>query len=529
LETLLGFNDRTAAIAEWLITVAARSLNEPLEVILDELFGTPTAAATAKAKDFSSPLYEYYFSPAKLTENPAAYLEFLSDIATLRRTLREYRPNEQLRLGDLLGMLDTYRDLGRSLRVQRTFGLGNRVKLLTAHKAKGQEFDTVFIINASSENWGEKSRSRSSKLPFPHNMPFDLPNDDRDGQIRLLFVAITRAKRQLFITSHNEKDGGKALLPVEYLLDDDLPTEQLSAPTIQEMTVEKKLAWHAPLVNTTDDLRDLLAETLENYRLSATHLNNFVDVSNGGAANFLMKNLLRFPEAKNPAAVFGTAVHAALQRAHLHLSARGAMMPLEDLLGNFTAALSNAAMTDRDYHFYHQRGIDSLGVFYEQRAASFSPEQIVERNLATENVVVDGVRLSGLIDLIDIDKSNKTLTVTDYKTGKAAKSWHGKTDYENIKLHKSRQQLLFYKLLLENSREFAGYTVERGILEFVEPQDGQIVRLEMTYDREGLAKFQRLIKSVWTRIMNLDLPDADDFSPDFAGILQFEDFLVKNP
>lgn len=37
------------------------------------------------------------------------------------------------------------------------------------------------------------------------------------------------------------------------------------------------------------------------------------------------------------------------------------------------------------------------------------------------------------------------------------------------KIHKYEQQLYFYKILIENSPEFAGFKVEKGVLEFVEP------------------------------------------------------------
>jgi len=140
------------------------------------------------------------------------------------------------------------------------------------------------------------------------------------------------------------------------------------------------------------------------------------------------------------------------------------------------------------------------------------------------------IRLSGKIDLIDIDKSTKTLRLTDYKTGKPAASWQGKTDYEKIKLRGYRRQLLFYKLLVENSREFAGWTVKQGIIEFVEPNaNGQIMQLTLDHDNstEEMKEFQRLIVVIWSRIMALDLPDISEFSQNLAGILAFEKSLLK--
>ncbi len=536
LETMLTFDESTTGIAEWLIRMAAESQNEPLEVMIDHLFGRDDQIADDNTDDepfssqkstFVSPLKSYFFATENLAKSPEIYLEFLSDISTLRRITRDYHPERKQLLADFIGLIDTYRDMGQTIRTTRKFQTGGRVQLLTAHKAKGLEFDTVYVINASSQNWGEKSRSRGSLIKFPRNMPFVLSGDSNDERIRLLFVALTRAKRRLVISMHAANDAGKEMLPLEYLLDAKLSAKTLQSATIAESTFNLETAWHAPITAIAGDMRELLAETLARYKLSATHLNNFIDVADGGPQKWLMQNLLRFPQAKSPAAAFGTAIHAALQRAHLHLSATGNLKPLEDVLGDFANVLGIESMTDRDYDFYHQKGIDVLSVFYDQRAETFAPEQIVERNFGSENIVVDGARLSGAVDLIQVDRETKTIRVTDYKTGKAAKSWHGRTDWEKIKLRKYRQQLMFYKLLIEQSREFTGYCVTSGVLEFVEPVGGEIVQLEMTYDDAEMTEFRKLIVAVWAKIQSLDLPQIDDFSQDFAGMCEFEISLIE--
>ncbi len=57
---------------------------------------------------------------------------------------------------------------------------------------------------------------------------------------------------------------------------------------------------------------------LKNYiksglSISATALQNFLDVTSGGPKHFLSNNILRFPEAKNQHAVYGTAIHKGLE------------------------------------------------------------------------------------------------------------------------------------------------------------------------------------------------------------------------
>jgi hypothetical protein len=96
-------------------------------------------------------------------------------------------------------------------------------------------------------------------------------------------------------------------------------------------------------------------------------------------------------------------------------------------------------------------------------------------------------------------------------------------------MHKYRQQLLFYKILVERSHSYHNYIVDEGSLIFVEPDDnGAISELSLTYNVEEVARTEMLIKAVWQRIMNLDFPDTSHFSPDLKGVEAFEDWLIAN-
>ena len=91
--------------------------------------------------------------------------------------------------------------------------------------------------------------------------------------------------------------------------------------------------------------------------------------------------------------------------------------------------------------------------------------------------------------------------MTDYKTGKPSYSWKGASDYEKIKLHKYRQQLMFYQLLVTSSRDYGNFTFTGARLQFVEPdmKTGDILSLEDTFSEEALAEFARLVGIVWRK------------------------------
>jgi hypothetical protein len=139
--------------------------------------------------------------------------------------------------------------------------------------------------------------------------------------------------------------------------------------------------------------------------------------------------------------------------------------------------------------------------------------------------MVGKAHLSGALDLLDIN--GKSVIVTDYKTGKPALSWSGKTDYEKIKLHKYKQQLMFYKLLIENARDYRGYRVESGVLQFVEPTaSGDILALRTEFNQDEQDQFASLINAVWRHIITLNLPDISSYDRSLKGILAFEQALI---
>lgn len=537
IEVMLEGDGKLHDIANWLLDSAVLSLHQPLEYIIDHLTGTAeTQVADSEAGEseveaapehegFYSPLRDYFFAREQLAENPSLYISYLDALTSIRRRIREYRPEGQLQLRDFIYLIDKYRELGIGIQGgSHIYAENNPVELLTAHRSKGLEYDSVYVIDLADSTWGETARSRGKLISYPHNLPIGIGGDSSDEHIRLLFVALTRAKSSLHLSYHQANENGKALLPVGYLSHLE-PTEQsLRARTLSEQTE----LWHAQLGEVTKHtMSELLRDTLEKYKLSATHLGNYLDVSRGGPELFLLQNLLRFPQAMSPSAAFGSSIHAVLQRAHAHLSATGKRRPIEDLLGDFESSLSEYQLARDTFDYFLKKGSDTLNAFFAARYDGFTPTQRVEQNFSGQGAMIGEARLSGAIDLMDINETTKTIVVTDYKTGKCAPNWKGRTEYEKIKLHHYRQQLLFYKLLIENSREYAGYTVEKGIIEFVEAdQQGGFHRLELAYEPEELAEFSELIQGVWRRIQSLQFQPGGTYGENLAGILAFEQDIL---
>lgn len=516
-----------APLHQWLITESQAAAHTPLERMIDIIIGAPETLQ--EETGFTSPLYEYFFSSEKLEKDPSRYLVHLEGLLAIRARLQEYRPDNTPTIRTFLDFLRLQRESGStitSIQPASRDGSG-AVNLMTAHKAKGLEFATVYIIGAVDSAWGERARSRSRLIRYPENLPLQPPGDTIDDRLRLFYVAMTRARKDLCISYSTSDDTGKSQLRAGFLASEDWQPETSDAPAAPHDTLETaKLAWYQPVIKPLrPTMRELLAPKLENYKLNATHFNNFLDLTRGGPEGFLINNLLKFPQAPSPHAGYGRAIHAALQRAHAHTVATGEQRPHEDILRDFETALADQYLEPKEHEHFLQRGSRALNTFLATGNGIFRPNQKTEFNFGGQGVAVGDASLTGILDVMDINENS--ITITDYKTGKAVHSWRGGSDYEKVKLHRYRTQLLFYELLVRGSRDFSKYSVDSHIIQFVEPtKSGDVVSLEATFTDEECERLKKLIQVVWRHITTLDMPDTSQFEPNYRGILAFEQSLL---
>lgn len=519
METTPAFVD----MHTWLIERASASIHTPLEPMLDQIIG--------QNDDKPSPLFTYFFATEQLENHPEQYLLYLEALRAIRAKLRDHRPGVTLTLKDFVDCIELYRRLGIGIGTS-SHSLASdipAVQLLTAHKSKGLEFNTVYVFNGVDSVWGQTARHRSSSISYPENLPLEPAGNSADERLRLFYVAMTRARHDLIISYSDSNDGGKNTLMADFLLATNIDATATPETSQDEYVEAVELAWYQPLIETTQDLKSLLAPQLEHFKLSATSFNNFLDVSRGGPQHFLLNNLLHFPSAKAPSASYGTAVHRAMQQAHVHLNATGEQKPLEDILHDFEVALESQRLAPEDFATYLQKGSTDISEFIRSGALPFLPSQKAELSFGHQNVHLEDARLNGSLDMVDIDDELNEMTVTDYKTGHPSESWTRGDDRTKMKLHRYRQQLMFYKILVENSRDYSKYTVTDGQLAFIEPaKSGEVIVLTTDFTYEEIERTKKLIAAVWKHIASLDLPDVSDYAPTLADLIRFEDDLIDN-
>lgn len=499
-------NTETAKLIDWFLWLSQDSERQPLAVTLEYTLGL------RGDKNFTSPMKSYFLNDKS---NVGTYFHGLSAIQLLRSLVNEFSKSSQPSLDDLVRFFEINMENQRIIADESPFISGkDSVQLLTIHKAKGLEFDQVYIVDAIEKNWQPRKGQRKP----PMNLPLQPNGDDADDYIRLMYVAATRARRDLYISGYTQDHSGSdvALSPIMLSSFDVVQAREVSQDKLIE-TLEQHLHW--PDLAKASEI-DIIKYRLETYNLSVTDLINFLDLESAGPLYFKEKNLLRLPEPKTPSLAHGTAVHGALEYAQILTNED--KFSLSEIIKHYKKILQDEHLSVAEFQRFVKLGEETLNKLFKEFKYKLEKGNQPEKKL--RDIVIDDARISGKLDRID-DYSNR-MEVVDYKTGKGIGSIHTKDKSKQTRAWKYKTQLSFYNLLLKNSGTLQKNKQYIGKMVFVETEEHKY--LEQTYQpsEEELDNLSKLIQAVWNKIINLDLPDVSAYTPDYEGILKFQNDLI---
>jgi len=538
LEIMLNYeNKQIQDLAKFFIYLGAEVNERTAEEIIDIITGIMPISIDENT-EFVSSYKNYYFSDVSTYQ----YIDFLQTLQAFVAAVREYRGGIALTITDILGFVSLHETHKLPLICKSQFESADQaVSLLTVHGSKGLEFDTVFVLDCTDDIWVKKRNS--TKIDFPQNLPLSPQADNLDDSLRRFYVALSRTKSDLYLSNYRFNDSGKEQVKLRFLTNDEEEIQEKTKgrslreiQTMQEnfqndaaikelINLKYQIATYEP-INVNE--KTLIQARLKDYKLSVTHLNNFLNVVDGGPQMFLERNLLRFPQMQTKYGAYGNAVHLALQYLQKDFKASKVLPSKDQFLKNFENALIAQRLNEKDVIEFLEKGNDQLSIYYDKRKDFFNPKDQAEFNFDNQSVFIGDAHITGKIDKMKVDEEKREITVFDYKTGRALFNWKGKADYEKLKLWKFRNQLIFYKVLIENSRYFKGmYKVNYGVLEFVEPRDNEIVLLDLQVSFEEAEKMKKLIQVVYSKIMNLDFPDISHYEKTIYGIQDFIADLLK--
>lgn len=518
----LAGDERLETLAEFFANLTTAATTAPLELWLDYLTGaTPL-------KGFTSPFLAHYDQHATVFEK----LEFYENLATFRQTIlthaKSLNPSQKdfvPRLKDFVATLDDYEAAEAEIMRISTYRDDSRaIQVMTAYKSKGLEFKHVFLTSVDDTAWG-KAKGNNNLLALPKNLvSIRHTGVSDDEKLRVLFVALTRAKQSLYLTNSRLAPNGKEIHRLAYLEEDSrdnvagaspyLPTEDKTIQLhdadldLAQKIETKRLSWISAYQNIEPaEIEPLLKSRLENYRLTASDLTSFIDLTYAGPQAVYQRKVLRAPdEPLSRALCYGTLIHSVFEQVTSQQIDDAAALEL------FESSTARTALALEEQQELREQGLHDLKV----ALAEFSdilrhPHARAEVNLSPEKLSFDGIPLTGKVDHINLNEAEKTIEVYDFKTG----TFHdGKWD-SRPSLYKYRLQLGFYKLLLNLSPTYSKYRVTRGHILFVTPDaDRRVYDKVYDYNDADEAELKSLMRAVYTQIKSLDfVKDPELFLP----------------
>ena len=422
------------------------------------------------------------------------YLQILNSFFEFLKSETQKHPESSLL--DFTNLLAEYIKNNISLPLNQFIGSRQGVVLSTIYKAKGLEYEHVFMIHNSEEYWSPTRQNNFKLMEGYVNEKIDSEEDRR----RLFYVGVTRAKLHLYLSYYKYKSKDKKQTTLSKFVTEMLHEETLHSQKLQveeSDLLNKLIIDMSPMKKDYKLLEDQLFEKfILKFRLNPTALSKYLDCP----LAFYYEKVLQIPSARTPSLGFGNAVHTALEyymnnRPLLKQGAYNAVLKyfekgMEKYRSHFTSF---------EYENYLIEGNKILPKFIEFHAESWlqSLDFKTEFKIPTE---FQGVPLSGKLDRIDWIQSG--IRVMDYKTGKA--------DIKRVKPPSDKipngsdywQQLVFYAILLKNYSPTANARCN-STLYFVMPDENETFQhVEIIPTEADLDFLSGLIKDTYSKIVN---------------------------
>lgn len=514
-------NSEIKEVAEFLAGLVAVSFNEPLEIFLDYLIGA------VELNGYRSPFLQYYTDKGDF-ETFSLY----ESLASLRGKLRKHFGEKSLKLADLISMIDDYIEAEMPLNMISPYKeADDAVQILSAHKAKGLEFKYVFMISVDHTAWG-KGKGNNNLLALPKNLAEIRHTGMTDGErLRILYVALTRAKDGLYITNSLHDFNGKSPERLEYFdeyVDGDevispfLPTQKVETMyQIQdEVTIKENIKnWLLPYIKMTPDMKAIYKERVKNYRMSASGLTSFIDIVYAGPQEFFKNYILGAPrEPETEALAFGNLIHETFEA----ITNKG--LSDEKAVELFLTELDKRELSVEISQKIREKGPADLAISLKE-FGDILRQGKAEVNFGPEKLAIEGVPVTGKIDHIIINENEKTIEIYDFKTG----GYHKEKWQSHATLYKYMLQLEFYKLLLNNSPTYAKYKVKKAHILFVTPdRDGLVYDKIYEFNQDEEAELVSLLKAAYKLISTLsfmEIPEIFVSANNSLGLKDIKEFI----
>jgi DNA helicase-2/ATP-dependent DNA helicase PcrA len=377
---------------------------------------------------------------AETLEN-AQNREFLEQFYKKIEAFEQNKENTDVSIRAFLNQLELELEAGDEGQINFDPNLGpESLKVMTIHSAKGLEFEHVFIANLVDQRF--PTRAKRDAIEIPDALIKDiLPEGDfhLEEERRLFYVAVTRAKRNLYLSWAKDYGGARMKKPSLFLEETSLvPSEKISKAT-------GKVVFSKPSDKPRKQVFQILPTTF-----SYSAVNSFKRCP----LEYKYAHYFKLPLRGSPQQSFGITMHCTFQK-YLEEYQRTLSTKQLDLFGGEKSPslppferlqeiyaqewVDEWYPTKKDKEDYRtEKGPKMLKNFFDYTSEHLPKPKFIEKRFS---LTFGEFTFVGKIDRAD--ESKEGLAIIDYKTGKPQK----KEKDEDI------DQLRIYQLAAERQYE----------------------------------------------------------------------------
>ena len=402
----------------------------------------------------------------------------------LQRFLEQLQNFESVSVDRTLGNYIKIFPTPPTLEVHEPVGDEEGVQLLTVHASKGLEFDTVYLVGVTQRSWSGGGSARGFEVPEKLKGTGTLPPEHELR--RLMYVAVTRAKRNLIVSCALQGAGGGKQTPSHFIEElfgkkvfDTKPTAEKS----EKMEVLlNQLQRFYPMKESSADISFSFENSEGWFDLSVTQLGLY-DIC---PFEFYLENVLQIKQPIGPQLEFGKIMHRTFET-YFKAKLSGAEVSTEELHGIIDGMWSDRGYelkqtAENDRKLAHQT-LDNFVNRQQNRddRQIIASEQSIGFEIKSAKLKVRG-KMDAVFDL------KPGIEIVDFKTGRT------KTDAEKLaRTAKDNFQLRTYALAYEIAK---GRGPDRVTLDYVVTGVEGVAELSPTIIRNHREKLATMVERI---------------------------------
>lgn len=268
------------------------------------------------------------------------------------------------------------------------------VNVLTVHKAKGLEFDIVFMVSLIADRF--PGRERREKIPVPEEiLKEELPRQDAtlEEERRLFYVGMTRAKKLLYLTWARDY-GLKRLKKVSPFVLEALDIPRLPDDVLRSSAIEELMRYGEGQAESRIGPR---FKARKRITLSYAQVEDYLTCP----LKYKYRHLLRIPVLPHHNLVFGRVLHNVI---HFYLKRKMAGRPLAEpeLFHEYERVWTSEGYLSREHEeLRKEAGREALRRFHKREQKTGRTPAFLEKAFKWQEGEIKFVGRWDRVDILD--------------------------------------------------------------------------------------------------------------------------------